>query len=966
MKESEIDELQLSKYTHISPYTWDEPFMKDNKLDRKILIISFFGSKFEVDLDDIYENINFISKSKRLDEDVEVIKEKEISKGTINIEKKHAFSNYKKNKTDEYSYSLYEFGIILQKTYYKKNYNFNNNNDFNFDFSMGKKKLRNNEFSSYLRQYSSNNKLRNFNNMDDLKEINNNNKNFILDNNSNINLNKYFSYLNNKRYNSSDYIRINFYDNGILSYRTGTGKIVLKNKNIHLEMNCISAEETNLLASNIAKFIEYSKDFSKDVFIKKEINNKSIFITINKKVDCKSKESISSITYYIDIKNINICFIEKDKEFMFIWLNNVIGLIRYNNNHEKYETIMLRIKDYQIDQFISNSYYPILFSPLYDQYEKTNNENNNNKSISKNRYLNLKNIIEELNEKKIINKENNNINTIDLNNHLLNYSNVVKNNIHIELENMKLFNNFYQVDKIYVKIAPLDFRLEYNVIKRFVDYINSLIKIMYGEKNKSKEENFLDLIDSIYNNRFFKNTQSNKDKNESNNNLSKQNNINNNDTSMYTSFNTNENSQIILLVKTIFISEIKCCFSLKFNNLDIFSENEFLRFIKPLIEELGLRILNIDSNLLNIMAYSRSNLFQSYYEFISKFSSFYYNQLLSELIKSFGGISNSSNTQFVDNINNNLFKKRDSKTNHYNKDNNISYTDSEESNNEEENNNNNLHYEKEDINKQIIISNNNYNTEIYEKDEQNGYFANSFKNIFFNFRSVELYKTYLFNSTIKVSGMFYLGYKITSILARFFSYLTFDYQYKQRRQYKINKRIKSLYHGFSISIKMLLFSLLYIFSQFYYLPIRMIDLYNYIGLIFAIIIIILGIFFKPVIAIIDFIAIILQTISLTINDVLGNRVFRNARYKRYLIDSNLKSYNQLEALSYLVYNAVAKKNISDKRIENILVIPGYLNFKSKILMLLTNEMIVLVNYVSNKNKLIINLYFRKTKDLKLC
>jgi hypothetical protein len=102
------------------------------------------------------------------------------------------------------------------------------------------------------------------------------------------------------------------------------------------------------------------------------------------------------------------------------------------------------------------------------------------------------------------------------------------------------------------------------------------------------------------------------------------------------------------------IQEIKCCFSLKFDNIDMFLEGRAFLLLKPLVEELGLKIINMDSILFTFYPYIKYNVFQSLDEFLSNLSKFYYDLLMTELVKSLGGISSIASMQLMDNLRNNI------------------------------------------------------------------------------------------------------------------------------------------------------------------------------------------------------------------------------------------------------------------------------------------------------------------------
>lgn len=63
-------------------------------------------------------------------------------------------------------------------------------------------------------------------------------------------------------------------------------------------------------------------------------------------------------------------------------------------------------------------------------------------------------------------------------------------------------------------------------------------------------------------------------------------------------------------------------------------------------------------------------------------------------------------------------------------------------------------------------------------------------------------------------------FKILSVFGKFLALLTYDETYKQKRSYKINKRIKGILDGFIMALKIFLFGLLYTISQFYHVPVK--------------------------------------------------------------------------------------------------------------------------------------------------
>jgi hypothetical protein len=92
---------------------------------------------------------------------------------------------------------------------------------------------------------------------------------------------------------------------------------------------------------------------------------------------------------------------------------------------------------------------------------------------------------------------------------------------------------------------------------------------------------------------------------------------------------------------------------------------------------------------------------------------------------------------------------------------------------------------------------------------------------------------------------------------------------------------------------------------------------------------------------------ILESIAISINDILGDRVKRFARYLRNLHNDQLKDYNSIDALAYTVYRYLDNEKINTN-IEDIrLALPGKLNNQDT-LMLFTNLRIIIVENDDNR------------------
>jgi hypothetical protein len=63
-------------------------------------------------------------------------------------------------------------------------------------------------------------------------------------------------------------------------------------------------------------------------------------------------------------------------------------------------------------------------------------------------------------------------------------------------------------------------------------------------------------------------------------------------------------------------------------------------------------------------------------------------------------------------------------------------------------------------------------------------------------------------------------FKILSVFGKFLAMLTYDKTFKQKRSYKINKRIKGILDGFLMALRIFMFAIVYTFTQFYYVPLK--------------------------------------------------------------------------------------------------------------------------------------------------
>lgn len=82
-----------------------------------------------------------------------------------------------------------------------------------------------------------------------------------------------------------------------------------------------------------------------------------------------------------------------------------------------------------------------------------------------------------------------------------------------------------------------------------------------------------------------------------------------------------------------------------------------------------------------------------------------------------------------------------------------------------------------------------------------------------------------------------LAFKILAIFGNYLATLTFDVIYIQRRNYKINRSIKTLGRGIILAFKILFFAFAYTFTQFYYVPVKYQRKYQTYGVFLSIIIV---------------------------------------------------------------------------------------------------------------------------------
>ena len=422
-----------------------------------------------------------------------------------------------------------------------------------------------------------------------------------------------------------------------------------------------------------------------------------------------------------------------------------------------------------------------------------------------------------------------------------------------------IINNFqinsgdlYQCDLIYINMSPIDLKFE----NKFLENIHSFSKRLLFESfdyRIQKSKTLRDYVKELDNLDFF-------------------------------GINDLITSESRIHVKQFCIDDIKICFSLKFDNIDLFLETSTFYFLKPVIEELGLRILSLDSVIFSFPSYIKINIYQSTKTFTKTIFGFLFQQFIGELIRALGGINSMAGLQLVENLNNNFLNN---------------------------------------------MKNNTYSIQQYR-----------------NKKSIkDLYQVSMECSSSLIGGLFLLAYKMMATVGRILATITLDKMYKKQRSYLMNKSIKNLRNGLTISIKLLLCAIFYIFSQVYYIPKEYVLKFHFvIGILISLFLIALGLILKPVCGIFDMITKSLEAIGTTINDVLADRVKIYARFPRIISKGNLKDYNSIEALASFAKNCIDKAHSKAKTEEICLVMPGSMK-KKKILVLFWLDRLMLVDYI---------------------
>ncbi len=422
-------------------------------------------------------------------------------------------------------------------------------------------------------------------------------------------------------------------------------------------------------------------------------------------------------------------------------------------------------------------------------------------------------------------------------------------NFSIVLNNFQMNADLYQVDLIYVTMMPVDIKLE----NKFLENLNSFIikiRMAFDNKKINSSKNLKEYVHEIDNLKFIE-------------------------------YQTLIKPESRIHVKLFCIDEIKTYLSLKFDNIDLFLETSSFLFLKPLIEELGLRILNLESSIFSFPNYIKVNIYQSTNAFMNQVLSFLFQQFIGELIKALGGIHSISSFQLWENLNNNILSSMKNREN---------------------------------------------SLEQYKSKK-------SFK---------EIYRSGYENASTVIGGFFILTYKMMATIGRIFAMMTFDQKYKKKRTYLMNKSVKSLSNGISLSFQLLILAIIYIFAQFYYVPKNYLKEFHFLfAIILSIIIIGIGIFWKPICGSFDLITKIFETLGVSIIDILAERIRIYARFPREIKENNLRDYNSIDALASFAKNCIDKAH-SKARSEDVkFAIPGTYNGHNVIILFWLDRILVI-------------------------
>ena len=422
-------------------------------------------------------------------------------------------------------------------------------------------------------------------------------------------------------------------------------------------------------------------------------------------------------------------------------------------------------------------------------------------------------------------------------------------NIVAVINNFQKIADLYQVEVIYVNLSPLDLKFDNNFLEQLNMFFSKVRKCFDNQELKTEKSlnNYVKEIDQL----------------------------------KFIECNEIIASETRVHVKQICIDDIKICFSLKFDNIDLFLEQSSFLFLKPLIEELGLHILNLDSSLFSFKNYTKINIYQSSKDFTRTIMIYLFQQFISELIKALGGISTLTSIQFFESFNNNYLSGVNEHSFSFSK------------------------YRMKKSIRELCVSG-------YE------------------------------NVSNVIGSILSLITKMMGTINRLFTLLTFDDKYKKRRSYVGNKSIKGLIPGIKIASRLLFISVFYMFAQFYYVPKQYTKSFHWsFVIVISLLIIIIGLFWKPICGLFDFITKILETLGVCMNDVMADRVHMYVRYPRAILENNLKDYNPTDALASYINECIDVSNDKSKVEDICFAVPGFFEGK-KVVVLLSLERLLVV------------------------
>ena len=172
----------------------------------------------------------------------------------------------------------------------------------------------------------------------------------------------------------------------------------------------------------------------------------------------------------------------------------------------------------------------------------------------------------------------------------------------------------------------------------------------------------------------------------------------------------------------------------------------------------------------------------------------------------------------------------------------------------------------------------------------------------------------------------------------------------------MNKSVKSLSNGISLSFQLLILAIIYIFAQFYYVPKNYFKEFHFLFAIILLVIIIgIGIFWKPICGSYDLVTKIFETLGVSIIDILAERIRIYARFPREIKENNLRDYNSIDALASFAKNSIDKTHSKTRNEDIKFAIPGTYNGHNVIILFWLDRILV-VRYIGEL-KFMKNFYY---------